>query len=242
MILHDLFECRHSLLELFFLFPCKGTVRGEQEVYGLERTTARLGEETVDQGDIAEHGGTEDVECLLPDPGEHDGDEQGPASVADSPSCHAERVPLGAQPGREDLGRVDEGDHEPRTAEDEEVEEDKGRRPRAIRLRLARIVQGAAEESTDDEQVDGEGDGTPIERAAPTDPIEGESRDERADDADDHETGAQQTAPVTAESREIEDGSRVDDDRGDPSPVLHFIKSAQHRTTLHESLFDFELT
>jgi hypothetical protein len=54
----------HALGKLPFLIPHERALAGEQEVDLLERATGSLGEETVYDGDVGEHGGTEDVEGL----------------------------------------------------------------------------------------------------------------------------------------------------------------------------------
>lgn len=57
-------EPSHALGKLLLLLPHKGALAGEQEVDLLECAAGRLGEETVDDGDVGEHGGTKDVERL----------------------------------------------------------------------------------------------------------------------------------------------------------------------------------
>lgn len=57
-------ELSHALGKLLLLIPHEGAFAGEQEVDLLECAAGSLGEETVDNGDVNEHGGTEDVECL----------------------------------------------------------------------------------------------------------------------------------------------------------------------------------
>lgn len=57
-------EVSHALGKLLFLIPHEGALAGEQEVDLFERAAGSLGKETVDDGDVGEHGGTEDVEGL----------------------------------------------------------------------------------------------------------------------------------------------------------------------------------
>ena len=74
--------------------PGKGALAGEQEINSLERAPGRLGEEAVDDWDVGEHGGAEDVKRLLADAVEHDGHEQRTAAEPDRPARDAEGVAL----------------------------------------------------------------------------------------------------------------------------------------------------
>lgn len=57
-------ELSHAFSKLLLLIPHEGAFAGEQEVDLLECAAGSLGEETVDNRDVNEHGGTEDVEGL----------------------------------------------------------------------------------------------------------------------------------------------------------------------------------
>jgi len=219
--LHTHIQLRHASLKLSLFMPSKRTLAREQEVNSLERASCRLGEEAVNHRDVRKHGRAEHIKRLLPNAVKHDGHEKRAAAEANGPAGDAKGVALGAQPGREDLGRVDEGDHEPGGAEDEHVDKDHGGGGGAVLLAAVRVVDGGAVERADAEEDEAERHGAPVERASPADGVEREGGDGRAEDADHHQQRRQPVGLAVVEARGAEDGARVDDHGGNARAVLH---------------------
>ncbi len=159
-------ELSHALGKFLLLIPHERALAGEQEVYLLKRAAGSLGEETVYDGDVREHGGAEDVEGLtkkksemkiwqredrtnlLVDTGKHDRDQHRPSAVADRPTRNTEGVTLGAQPCRKNLGRINKRNHQPRGAEDNHVDEDHGGGSGSVLFSLVGVINGATVQTT----------------------------------------------------------------------------------------------
>lgn len=85
---------------------------------------------------------------LLLDTGKHNRDQQRSSAVADCPTRSTKSVTLGTQPCRENLSRINERDHQPRRAEDNDVEEDHDSGSGAVLFGLIGVVDGSTVQAT----------------------------------------------------------------------------------------------
>lgn len=76
------------------------------------------------------------------DTSQHDRDQQRASAVADRTTRNPKGVTLGTQPGRENLGRINEWNHQPGGTEDNHVKEDHGGGSGSVLFSPVGIVDG----------------------------------------------------------------------------------------------------
>lgn len=109
--------------------PVPDAVGGKHQVHLLERALVGLGVQGPDDDDGGHVDGTEDIQGLFVEGGEHRGEEEGGPAVADGPADHTPGITACTDFQGEDLGGVKPGHGKPCGTEDggeEEDEEDGG--------------------------------------------------------------------------------------------------------------------
>ena len=110
-------------LEVALGFPIPDAVGGKHQVHLLERALVGFGVEGPDDDDGGRVDGTEDIQGLFVEGGEHGREDEGGPAVADGPADHTPGVTTGPDFQGKDLGRVEPGHGEPGGTEDGGVEE-----------------------------------------------------------------------------------------------------------------------